>query len=243
VRSRNASAFRRIEEDVLIQIGLGTFFAHKLRSAALYETLEGSADPNAGKQAIAHYQQARDAWAAMADRARNVYRADVSYGSIPKRRGHWSDRLPGIDTDMAAMKTRVQASLTEPSHRRIVATPEPSALLHEDRPKCSHTAPGTFSPGQALTLSLTVADLSGQALSGVRLLYRHVNQAERWRSVDARAQSGAYSAAIPAEYTASEYPLEYYFELENNAGNAWMYPGFNKTLSNQPYFAVAKRSS
>ena len=243
VRSRNASAFRRIEEDVLIQIGLGTFFAHKLRSAVFYEILEGSADPNAGNQAVAHYQQARDAWAGMADRARNVYRADVSYGSIPKRRGHWSDRLPGIDTDLVAMKTRVQANLAERFHRRIVATPEPSALLHESRLKYSHTAPGAFSPGQALTLSLTVADLSGQALSVVRLLYRHVNQAERWRSVDANAQSGAYSAAISAEYTASEYPLEYYFELKNNAGNAWMYPGFNKTLSNQPYFTISKRSS
>jgi hypothetical protein len=243
VRSRTASAFRRIEEDVLIQIGFGTFFAHKLRSAVMYEILEGSADPNAGKQAIAHYQQARDAWAAMAHHARSVYRADVSYGSVPTRRGHWSDRLPGIDADLAAMKTRVQANLAESFHRRIVVAPEAFALLHETRLKCSHTAPGIFRPGQDLTLSLTIADQGGQALSAVRLLYRHVNQAERWRSVDANAQNGAYSAVIPAEYTASEYPLEYYFELKNNAGNAWMFPGFKKTLSNQPYFAVAKRSS
>jgi hypothetical protein len=121
--------------------------------------------------------------------------------------------------------------------------PEAFALLHETRLKCSHTAPGIFRPGQDLTLSLTIADQGGQPLSAVRLLYRHVNQAERWRSVDANAQNGAYSAVIPAEYTASEYPLEYYFELKNNAGNAWMFPGFKKTLSNQPYFAVAKRSS
>ena len=44
----------------------------------------------------------------MAERAKNVYRANMSYGSIPKRSGHWLDRLPGIDADMAAMKTKIQ---------------------------------------------------------------------------------------------------------------------------------------
>lgn len=32
----------------------------------------------------------------MAERAKNVYRAHVSYGSIPKRRGRWLDRLSAI---------------------------------------------------------------------------------------------------------------------------------------------------
>ena len=31
------------------------------------------------------------------------------------------------------------------------------------------------------------------------------------------------------------------FELEDGTGAQWMYPGFNETLSNQPYFAVCKR--
>jgi hypothetical protein len=56
-------------------------------------------------------------------------------------------------------------------------------------------------------------------------------------------QNGRFSGAIPAEYTNSEYPLEYYFELKDQRGSAWLYAGFNKTLSNQPYFAVYRRSS
>jgi hypothetical protein len=247
VRSRTASAFRRIEEDVLIQIGLATFFAHKLRSAVLYESLKGSADPNAGEKAVAHYQQARDAWGAMAERARRVYRVDVSYGSIPKRRGHWSDRLPGIDADLAAMKTWVQANLAEHLHRRIVGAEireAASVPSQKNRIKCAHTMPRSFKPGQALALSLTISgDLAKQAARTVRLLYRHVNQAERWRVVDANAANSAYVATIPAEYTGSEYPLEYYFELVDKRGEAWMYPGFNKSLSNQPYFTVEKRTS
>ncbi len=245
VRSRSSSAFRRIEEDVLIQIGLGAFFAHKLRSAVLYEIFEGSADPHAGDQAVAHYQQARDAWAAMAERAHRVYRADVSYGSVPKRRGHWSDRLPGIDVDLGAMKARVQANVSMGSHREDVSDEMRAAFARrqETRVKCAHKAPGSFRPGQALVLYLTVSGSeAGSAVRRVRLRYRHVNQAERWSTVEANHEDSAYTAAIPAEYTGSEYPLQYYFDLEDTAGEAWMYPGFNETLSNQPYFAVESRN-
>jgi hypothetical protein len=43
-----------------------------------------------------------------------------------------------------------------------------------------------------------------------------------------------YRAVIPAAYTQSPFPLQYYFELDSSA----VYPGFNETLSNQPYFVV-----
>ena len=56
---------------------------------------------------MARYEAARAAWAAMAGRAGIVYRADVAYGRTPFRRGHWSDRLPAIDADIAAMKVAV----------------------------------------------------------------------------------------------------------------------------------------
>ena len=34
------------------------------------------------------------------------------------------------------------------------------------------------------------------------------------------------------------FALEYYFELRRDPDQAWLYPGFNATLSNQPYFLV-----
>jgi len=76
----------------------------------------------------------------------------------------------------------------------------------------------------------------------VRLRYRRVNQAERWNVLDLDGENGIYAAAIPSEYTRSEFALEYYFELSDAKGVEWMYPGFNKTLSNQPYFTVCKRT-
>jgi hypothetical protein len=52
---------------------------------------------------------------------------------------------------------------------------------------------------------------------------------------------GTYNAAIPATYTDSPYPLQYYFEL-HTANAATLYPAFNPNLSNQPYYAIHMRS-
>jgi hypothetical protein len=51
----------------------------------------------------------------------------------------------------------------------------------------------------------------------------------------------SYGAAVPGDYTNSVYPLQYYFVLQR-ANAAWFYPAFNSTLSNQPYYAIAKMS-
>ena len=83
--------------------------------------------------------------------------------------------------------------------------------------------------------------VSGPATSA-RLYYRHVNQAERWLCVDMHGGQGSYSAAIPGDYTQSAYPLEYYFAL-GHENQETLFPGFNATLSNQPYYAIAKRSA
>ncbi|MFP5234778.1 MAG: hypothetical protein ACLGSD_02670 [Acidobacteriota bacterium] len=243
-KAAKGSAFRRVEEDVLIQIGLGKFFAHKLRSAVHYEIFQYSQDAESGKAALEHYRSARGAWSAMAERAKSVYRANVSYGSIPKRSGHWLDRLPGVDADLAAMTARIAQNSHVPNLSRTSANladgsakQQPASLV-----QASHTPPEKFTPGEPLALKLAIS--SGerlQALRGVKLLYRHVDQAERWIAMDASGESGVYAVTIPAEYTDSKFALEYYFELEGSGGGKWIYPGFNRSLSSQPYFAVCNR--
>jgi hypothetical protein len=242
-------AFRRIEEDVLIQAGLGTFFAEKLRSALLYEVFQHTNDLAAAESALDHYQKARDAWAEMAERAKAVYLANVSYGSIPKRSGHWIDRLPGIDADIAAMKAKIQQNRSA-TISRSAAPPMSDFVEIQPRTaavKCSHTPPEQFMPGNELELKLLVSAASdgegNRALRSVRLQYRHVNQAERWNVLDSKRKGDAYVATIPSEYTHSEFALEYYFELEGGSGAKWLYPGFNATFSNQPYFTITRRSA
>jgi hypothetical protein len=234
-----------MEEDVLIQNGLGHFFAAKLRGGVFFEIFNQSGNRDAGRLAVTQYQAARQAWAKMAERARNVYMSDISYGDVPMRRGHWTDRLAQIDEDIAAMQKAIDAAPDSTAPAAAERALKVAASV-QNRPslKCMHAAPASFQPGQPLSLWLG-ASTSGEHDSQilVRLNYRHVNQGERWRSVDMQSADGGYRAAIPGEYTESPFPLQYYFELRRENEAAWLYPGFNATLSNQPYYAIWERKS
>ncbi len=239
-----SAEFRRAEEDVLIQIGLGRFFAKKLRSAVLWEIWQKTPDAGIGAQALTYYSQARDAWATMATRAKDVYRADIGYGSVSMRRGHWLDRLPAIDEDIAAMQAKV-ASAGAPAEK---LSPEAErAVQHAtgkpQRPSVplTHTPAETFTPGAPLDVVLELGKGAAAEEITVRMRYRHVDQAERWQWLEMDRSERSYKGTIPEDYTHSAFPLEYFFELKRGS-EAWMHPGFNATLSNQPYFAVWKRS-
>jgi hypothetical protein len=245
-KSITSPEFRRIEEDVLIQIGVGNFFAAKLRSAVLYEVYQQTGNTEAGKLALDHYKKARAAWATMADRAKGVYLSDISYGRIPKRRGHWSDRLPGIETDIAAMQEKLQAPSASTKSGENAAEAIRAATGRPRRPsvKCVPAPLTSFRPGQPLTVSIRIASNdANNAPTSVHLFYRHVDQAERWLSVEMSRENDVYTYAIPGDYTNSIYPLQYYFNLQHENASAWLYPAFNSTLSNQPYYAVSKRTS
>jgi hypothetical protein len=77
-------------------------------------------------------------------------------------------------------------------------------------------------------------------VSSVVLYYRRVNQAESYETIEMPAREEVYSAAIPAKYTDSPYPLQYYFELRKSPDAAWLYPGFGKELANQPYLVIRR---
>jgi hypothetical protein len=235
--SHTSPPFRRIEEDVLIQDGLGRFFAAKLRSGVLFEIFTRTGSLEAGKLALAKYQEARGAWASMADRANKVYQADITYGNIPQRRGNWSARVAGIDVDIAAMEKKLQTPST--GSPQNVASAISAATGKPNRPSvhCVHTQPTSFHPGQPLSLSLSAS------VEGVQLYYRHVNQGERWVSMDMQRSQSGYTAAIPGDYTNSVYSLQYYFVLRHGSDAAWFFPAFNPSLSNQPYYAIASRSA
>ncbi len=244
-KSTTAPQFRRMEEDVVMQNGLGVFFAAKLRAAVLYEIYQQGGNAEAGKQALAQYTKARDAWAAMAQRASHVYRNDITYGFTPLLRGHWTDRLPAIEKDLADMKQKLAAPPANVGAADCASAMH-AAMSRPNRPSdtCKHTPPESFHPGQPLNLALALStNTAGSEPVRARLFYRHVNQAERWVSVEMKNQGAQYLAAIPADYTQSVYPLEYYFELTSGPRSAWLHPAFNATLSNQPYYAISKRSA
>lgn len=94
----------------------------------------------------------------------------------------------------------------------------------------------SFRRGHPVLLELTVVQAA--SATKARLYYRHGTQAERYRTADMALTDQVFRAKIPAEYTQSPYPLEYYFEIKQAPQKAWLYPGFNREQTNQPYFVA-----
>jgi len=231
--------FRRMAVDVGIQVGLGRFFGAKFRAGVLYAIFEQSGDRTALELSLKTYHKARGHWAELANRARDVYKPDITVGEMDVQRGHWLDRLPAIDEDIAFMANKLeqtQSTTVAQEHNVRLAIHEATGRPVRPSAVCRHIQPEQFKVGEPLDIELSVKKTIGSA----RLFYRHVNHAERFETVEMQLAGESYRATIPAEYTNSEYPLQYYFELKEEPEKAWLYPGFGENLTNQPYFVVRK---
>jgi hypothetical protein len=224
-------ADRRMAADVMLQAMTGRFFAAKLRAGVLYRIYERTGDRTALEEAIKVYRSAREVWPTAAAAAKSIYVADLTVGEHPWLRGNWSDRLEAIDGDITDMNSRLAGSKTASATAGAAIA---AATGRPQRPTiaCRHTPPAHFQPSRAVDLAIQ-ADASS-----VRLWYRRVTQAERWQSIDMQKHGAGHRGAIPAAYTDSPFPLQYYFELRAAADKAWLYPGFGPDLTTQPYFVL-----
>lgn len=116
--------------------------------------------------------------------------------------------------------------------------------LHPQRPRIGlrHTAPSSFRRGHPVPIECVADAQAGRTPTTVTLHYRHVNQAEPYRIEQMQALNDRWTAAIPAVYTDSPYPLQYYFELRDAAGHARLFPGLGLSLFGQPYFVIRQRA-
>ena len=240
---RRPRRFARAACDIRIQLGLGRFFAAKFRSAALYAVFERSGSRRALEAALDLYRQARHHWARMAEEAARVYAADITFGPLPHQRGHWTrpaagdrrrHRGHGAGTrEGPGKQARLGPRARRPSTRFSDGRSGPSlcaatpllGLRARDRPLARRHVPGA---GVALVCGPP---------------YRRVNQAERYQATDMHRRGDAWHATVPAAYTDSAFPLQYYFEFREGTDRAWMHPGFASDLASTPYFVVRRARS
>ena len=218
-----------------LSLGGAGAFPTAARARVLWTGVEG--DREALEQSLKKYREARSAWAGIIKISNPVYQRDITVGENPQLRGHWSDRLAAIDADIALVAKQLEAARGGDAK---YAGAIQSAL---SRPKrgtvsCSHVPAASFRPGQPLSIELSVA--KSAAPVSARLYFRRVTQAERYQSAEMGPTDGRYRATVPGAYTDSPYPLEYYFELRQGATSAWLFPGFTRELTNQPYFVVRR---
>lgn len=239
-KEKSRPEFRRMAVDVAITVGLGRFFAAKFRAAVLYGIFDQSGSRAALEASLTYYQKARGFWAGLAERARGVYQSDITVGEKPDLRGHWIDRLPAIDEDIATLADKLKqlpATGETPNERLRRAIEEATGRPKRPSAACRHTPPESFKAGQPLALEFAFDQPPGSA----QLYYRRVNQAERFESVDLHRSGNSYRGIIPSACTNSPYPVQYYVELKETPNRAWIYPGFAPDLMNQPYFVVRQK--
>ncbi len=232
---RDTPAYRRAKLDIEIQAGLGEFFAAKFRSGVLFHIFESTKDRAALEAAITQYKRARMVFAVAGNAAKDIYMSDVTFGEQPYLRGHWLDRLPAMDKDIAALSAMLNSSLP-PNTSPKAASAIQTALSRPKRTSTAvqHQAPHSFTRGAVLSLRLSAPE----SVTRVLLHYRRVDQAENYVVVAMEQQGSQYSTSVPAAYTQTEYPLEYFFEVNNVDGTAVLHPGFTPGLTSQPYFVV-----
>jgi hypothetical protein len=200
---------------------------------------------------VTAYRAARAAWVELAGRAEGAYARDISFGYEKQLRGWWPDRLAAIDEDIADMERRLEAAAgdngaAQKTDPRMAEQALRAALspIRRAGGTIKHAPPASFRRGKEIVLEAASGPASaGPSAISIRLRYRRVNQAEKWRMMEMTGQEGRFSATIPAEYTDSPYPIQYYFDGRDGTGRVWLVPGFNAERSNQPYFVVrqAKR--
>jgi hypothetical protein len=235
-------AFRRLEVDVALQCGLGRFFAGKLRAGVLYALYERTGDSQAIAAALKEYRAARAAWADLTARADGVYVSDITFGAVPHLRGHWKDRLAAIDADLEDMEKRAAAKATSPggAAREQADRALQRALARPARPTPAlrHRAPAGFRRGEAVRIEAEAEGKGARPLPVVRLHYRRVNQHEPYQVIEMAWDGERCRGVIPGDYTASPYPLQYYFELRNAQGGAALDPGVGDDLCRTPYYVL-----
>lgn len=224
--------FRRFEADITILANLGLHFAKKWRTAILYSIYRQTNDENAKTEALTMYASALDYWNKVVQ-AGSVYKK-LHYNLNP---AHWSDRVAFLTADFNAMKAKVFNTITS-----ITTHPGPAPLAIQTakgnpvRPlaEASHNPPSTFTKSVALNISLGTSTTTESA----RLYYRHVYQGDTWNVLEMNKSGSIFSATIPASYTNSSFPLQYYFSLKKGERSRVLFPGLQEDLSNQPYFHV-----
>lgn len=234
-----APSFRRVFIDASVQNGLGLFFAQKLRAAVAFALYEEKGDLDCLRDAVYFYRAARNAWAGIIQQTGNVYVDELGFGHFPHIRGHWKDRLPAIDTDLNVMEGLLREKTGESVSMPERSSPAASVWLQPRPPvpPCTHQVPIQFRPGQPLDIVLRS---NSPQVHSVKLHYRHVNQVEAYRIETMTEKNGVWRFTIPGEFTDSDYPLMYFFEVQDDQGHAWLYPGFEADVANQPYCHVER---
>ena len=241
--ARSATDFGRLEAqriliDVEILAGIARHFAEKFRASCWAELFITSKATTLIEPMIDHAKRSVAAWERLAAVSRGVYHDDLTYGPQSWLRGSWQARLPEMEAELLDLEALRGFGGTE-SVPATAAVNSAIAALQSQRSTVADTSikatAASFFGGEPLEVSV-----QGSADDAPTLHYRHINQAERWKSMPMDTSSDGFSATISADYTRSDFHLQYFISFQRD-GQSVLVPGLEANLANEPYFTVLQR--
>ena len=239
IKNENNYEFLRIYIDVIIQSSIGKFFTYKFKASILWEYYLLSKNKKVGEEALNNYLKARNAWKVAAVISKKYYLPDLTYGPQRWLRGRWDDRLPAINQDIDDMRSILIKNKNK--YKKIKRDLELIDYIknwnNDQNILVNHLPPKHYIKGENISL-LCKLDIN-KKLSGY-INFREVNQSKKWRRKKLTKSKDIYYSVIPKRFTNTQYPIQYYFEFTNKKYSSFS-PGFNKFLSNQPYYLLRQK--
>jgi hypothetical protein len=222
---------QRLIIDAQVAAAIGRFFAEKQRAACWAELYIATCSRSARLKAAAHLRSARSAWKDAVMYTRETYDDDITFGPGAHMRGSWANRLNDLDRELRDLEAHQEPKETTTSENAVRVANALSQYRLMREASFALEVPATFVRGSAVMVRFR----SGSAPA--QLHYRHVNQAERWRSVDMTISDGWAEGEIPADYTDNPFHLQLFATVILD-GSRTIVPGFDRSLAGQPYLAV-----
>lgn len=231
----SSSELRRTTLDIAVLARLAVFFAEKTRAGVALALHARTKRLGHLQDAVDHYRRAHEAFATVVSLTDGVYVDDLAFGDRFSERGHWADRLPAITADLHSLERELATTTAGRGtgggdiDDRILAIPSPR------RPIITLDVPAVFTPGNPVKV---IAESPAHLDCHVVLHYRHLNQGEAWLTAPTTPRATRHIGTIPEPYTQSRYALQVYATVHDADGDAWIVPGLDDSLSNQPYVII-----
>ncbi len=217
--------------DLQVLQRLATFFAGKFRAAVEYAFFARTRDVAHLEEAARLLEGAHRAYGEIPGLVAGVYQDDLAFGVGASERGSWKDRLMAMLEDLHLLRLELQrARAVEP----VAAARTPARRDNRTAVPCRFEAADRFTRAEPFTVRLH----PDAPVSRAVLRYRHLNQAEDVQSVEMTRVGGSFEAVVPADYTATTFPLLYFAEVQADGEQPVLVPGLGETLSDQPYVVV-----
>jgi hypothetical protein len=230
---------RGTELDLSVLAQLARCHAEKTRAATHLAFFETAAESGRLPEALRHAKAARAAWQEIVKLTDKVYHDKLVFG-IPRghahsrggmhHSGHWKDRLPEFDDDVAYLERLVQQHGGK--GKKYTGFPGETPLA--DEPRIEHRPIVTVEPGRDLLVSARV--VSRAPLRQVILHYRPLDQTVDWKQVTMQQKAdGRWQATVPGKDISARWDFMYYFEARVDGGGL-LWPSWEQG----PPYIVAK---